>query len=61
MTIIQPRNPVASLPKSDDYMDNWCNLKCRKVCYLPNLNYASIALSVLKLRLITVALAFTYV
>ena len=28
--IFQPRNPVAFLPGSDAYMDNWCDIKCRK-------------------------------
>ena len=30
MMIFQPRNPVAFLPGSDVYMDNWCDIKCRK-------------------------------
>ena len=30
MMVFQPRNPVAFLPGSDVYMDNWCDIKCRK-------------------------------
>ena len=37
--IFQPRNPVAFLPGSDAYMDNWCDIKCRKG---PNENWLKI-------------------
>ena len=45
---VQPRNPVAFLPGSDAYMDNWCDIKCRNgtnaLSFLTELNRPGLAI-----------------